>query len=798
MRVESSAPYSIPTTVQPDVFPPLFLNCYALTDPSQLEWPVRTYKIVREDGQPQSHTDRGAAKNVIWKLRKKHASRCKGFGFVIDLNEGLVAVPESWDLPPSSQVENHVVTLDEQFTTNASEPRFQHIISGILREAVKTHFKNNSPTGLGELWQDYNQFCQMPNEDESGDYLWCRRIGVATKMLCNKKWGLEFLISTATLDRRTFADYYSSGSVAGLASMVEKKRLNRRTRQNRQVDIRVWRKRSTAHQLDVTVLNLDDPGVILGHATLSSQEQKSLVTETVRCKPFNGRAIEVPLNEVRLVLDSQITQEQHGDTIIEPAERAALMRQMRSCLHGINIFGNKLLLSETPIDTAAFPTISIVPPSVRVKGKNGGIITIETPKLLSEDNLKKRVSNREKSVRFNGFLEQRPINPLLAWPKQRGAVSREQARRMKNDLNHLWRNQGVNYEFEYFLYRNVEHLRKKIEQDDYDALLAVLPEGSRQPQHPNDTHEAIKKKIEVPSQCIHYDHTLPEAWVNKPRREFQQAQPRLYKRIQQRYELCLGNLLVKHNWIPFAPAESSHYNVHIGLDVGGQHNNKAMACFGYGFQRPHEGLLFHPEEIPISVQKAEPIPKDSLFHGLLNLFEYVHAELTSAGLPIDFNHTLFFRDGRLLGDGDQWNEKDALLQLHSELLNRQWITEDSVWTVVEILKNAEGWRLLRSQEKFTNPVVGQCVFPFVEENEGLVCTTGSPYLSQGTACPLKIRILNIHGLAERLKVVQDMVWEADMCFTKMDTAMSLPWVLHVADTGALQKSRSYRITGITV
>jgi hypothetical protein len=36
-----------------------------------------------------------------------------------------------------------------------------------------------------------------------------------------------------------------------------------------------------------------------------------------------------------------------------------------------------------------------------------------------------------------------------------------------------------------------------------------------------------------------------------------------------------------------------------------------------------------------------------------------------------------------------------------------------------------------------------------------------------------------------------------MCFTKPDSGMSLPWVLHVADTGALQLARSYRISGIT-
>jgi hypothetical protein len=48
------------------------------------------------------------------------------------------------------------------------------------------------------------------------------------------------------------------------------------------------------------------------------------------------------------------------------------------------------------------------------------------------------------------------------------------------------------------------------------------------------------------------------------------------------------------------------------------------------------------------------------------------------------------------------------------------------------------------------------------------------------------------------RVLRDLVWQADMCFTKVDMGMSLPWVLQVADQGALQLSRSYQITGITV
>jgi hypothetical protein len=60
-----------------------------------------------------------------------------------------------------------------------------------------------------------------------------------------------------------------------------------------------------------------------------------------------------------------------------------------------------------------------------------------------------------------------------------------------------------------------------------------------------------------------------------------------------------------------------------------------------------------------------------------------------------------------------------------------------------------------------------------------------------------VRVSDIAGKAERKPVIQDIVWQADLCFTKPDMGMSLPWVLNVADKAALQLSKSYRISGIT-
>jgi hypothetical protein len=131
------------------------------------------------------------------------------------------------------------------------------------------------------------------------------------------------------------------------------------------------------------------------------------------------------------------------------------------------------------------------------------------------------------------------------------------------------------------------------------------------------------------------------------------------------------------------------------------------------------------------------------------------------------------------------------------LVNRQWVTRESVWTVVEVLKPAEGWRVLRNAAGIENPVVGACVFPYEDEQAALVCTTGAPYLTQGTAQPLMVCVIDVFGRSKRDEVLRDLFWQCDMCFTKPDIGLSLPWVLHVADKGALQLSRSYRISGIT-
>jgi len=327
--------------------------------------------------------------------------------------------------------------------------------------------------------------------------------------------------------------------------------------------------------------------------------------------------------------------------------------------------------------------------------------------------------------------------------------------------------------------------------------LVVLPELSDAQRHANDTHEQLKRSVEIPTQCIHNDNTLPEYWATRRFWELVRSDPQLAQQVRNSYAISVENLFVKHGWIPFVPADAFHYNVHVGLDVGGVHNTRAMACIGYGFANPLKGLLFRPDEIPIDVQKAEPMPTQSLYGGLLRLFEFVYEELRAGGVRVDFAKALFFRDGAFQGDGDLWNEITALKRLHQEFERRGWITSNSIWTGVEISKLAAGWRLFRNRGRIGNPLVGHVV-ELRQPTKALVATTGAPYLRQGTASPLVLTMRDVAGAGSMAEVVRDFVWEADFGLTKTDMGSRFPWVLKVADSGALQSARSYHITGITV
>ena len=536
MRDGIPASVSNRSTRQVSTLPETFLSCYEILDLDALRWDVRLYKVRRVAGGVQGHAGRGDVKQAIWGARKKNPETCRGYGFVVDVDAETAAVPANWDLPSGTIADGYVVNFDKSFQTDPSNPSHRKAIAGILREALKKIFKEGQSDELGALWQDYDRFCQVPDRIRGAEYLFCRKVGFLPKTLRGNRWAIQVVVTTATVDGRTFQDYYRDGSVGDLAEMIHAKQANRFDRQNKPVTIRVLRDQSTSSQASVVALDLVSPDLISAHGRLSRQQQSDLARGIVLCQAFGKPSVEVPMDQIRLILDAKLTGADHTETIIDPQARHRLTVQVRDQIHGMEAHGHQIPLSGVPVDASEFPTLLIAPPSLRVRGHNGTETTLPPSIRVNEAGLRQRAKDRLDHVKRYGFLVQRPINPILACPSSFGL---DRARRMKEDFNSILKSEGIDFSFEEFLYRDVEQLNAHVIVNDFDAMLAVLPEGKRAPYREDDTHERIKRRIEIPSQCIHHDHTTPASWIGRPYQDFRQAEPQLAGRIRQRYELCL-------------------------------------------------------------------------------------------------------------------------------------------------------------------------------------------------------------------------------------------------------------------
>jgi len=89
-----------------------FLNAFEIGNFSDLGWGVKTYTVEKMGGGSGGHESRGEKRSIMWDLRKKHSSRCPGYGFIIDVDESSMAVPARWHLPEDILYEGYHIHLD--------------------------------------------------------------------------------------------------------------------------------------------------------------------------------------------------------------------------------------------------------------------------------------------------------------------------------------------------------------------------------------------------------------------------------------------------------------------------------------------------------------------------------------------------------------------------------------------------------------------------------------------------------------------------------------------------------------
>jgi hypothetical protein len=168
------------------------LNCYEILNSREFSWPVNVYRVEFADRSKQTHESRGEAKDIIWKLRLNELkSQWRGWGFVVDLNQYDVAVPQAWSLAKPIRTAEYSVTLARSFTATVGDAEGRAVVAGVLRDKIKEHFKGKPAPELGELWQDFDSFCQYPGSDWGKEFLMCRRFSVSVKQLTGAQLVLQ-------------------------------------------------------------------------------------------------------------------------------------------------------------------------------------------------------------------------------------------------------------------------------------------------------------------------------------------------------------------------------------------------------------------------------------------------------------------------------------------------------------------------------------------------------------------------------------------------------------------------------
>jgi hypothetical protein len=518
------------------------LNAFTITNATSLHWNAVSYHITCI-GEPKADLhQRREMQNAMWQLRARHKDACPGRPFVIANDASRVFVPSTWTIPDQENFADFKIQREGQHVLRATDLSQKLVIRELLRESIKGYFKVAYAEALGPLWKDFNAFCELPTLKEPVDgVVYCRRFELIPDTLKNGEWVIKIVVNTVSVDARNFADYYYQGEVALLKGMVALKRVNRTTRKNEPTDVRVLVFDQASGQEPAKALELDQPEVIFTHAELEPADQREHATGTIGCKPYMQPLVHVPQNQVHLILDTQITGALHRETILASELRADWYYRLRDCLDGMDAYGISVELSRSLTAMPEQDTDVIQLPSLRIKTgpKEKGLL--KAPSKYDEASLERRVRERRRLVRENGYLIERPINPLLACPAAKFSMPQWKEIREK----HAW-------------------------------------------------HARI---------------------------------------IQTNYETIVLNLLVKHGWVPFLPAEPFHFNVHVGIDVGGQHNNYVMACIGYGLAEGRP--VFLPQRIAITPPQAEPIHDEQLFQGLLRLFEQVHAPFHEHGIEPD-------------------------------------------------------------------------------------------------------------------------------------------------------------------
>ncbi len=274
-------------------------------------------------------------------------------------------------------------------------------------------------------------------------------------------------------------------------------------------------------------------------------------------------------------------------------------------------------------------------------------------------------------------------------------------------------------------------------------------------------YDFVKAELPAPSQGISISNVGLRNAIEKMTDEIRKSRSlaRYYGIV---FTTTMG-VFIQAGGIPWILDDRLHADCHIGIDVGGK--EAKVACYGYLFD--NQGRIIGTDIG--TTQTGETVETGRIKMALKKL-------LSKTKCQENMKITIY-RDGRLLQE-----ERQGIIEAVQECLSPDAL-KTLCLSIAEIHKDVP-YRMFQREGKIVqNPVVGR--FTIIDENSGILCTTGYPLIHKGVAQPLLIELVNLFGRIEIKKVFDDIFYLSELNWIAGDKPSKLPIVINLAEKRAL-------------
>lgn len=217
-------------------------------------------------------------------------------------------------------------------------------------------------------------------------------------------------------------------------------------------------------------------------------------------------------------------------------------------------------------------------------------------------------------------------------------------------------------------------------------------------------------------------------------------------------------------WILGEPLTSSFY---IGLDSGGPTNKKSWATVHVFDDR---GEWIHYKEPKFYAK--EGIPTDEFKKMIIDSATFRLSR--NKNREDKLNGLIIHRDG-FLTLSEKKGLESAIIQLQLE----DKLQPDFRCAAINVKKSANFRIFSRIHNEVVNPKIGS--YYVIDGSRGFLVTTGRPSLTQSTAKPLYIEVINIKGQLKIEDAMKDIFYLSELNWGSPMTPVKLPLTIYYAD-----------------